>query len=457
MELKSLFKQSSEERIHKITNDNIKKTFLIIALPNIITVMIRAITPILDGLIIYNFDDEVGGAAISYANSLSNILIMGIFALGVGGSAIIGKCNGSGDKDKALKLTGQLMSLILLFGILVIPILLVTANILTHDFSDAVLKSKVMQYIALTAFSIPFFTVQTVYTSVKSVFGHPEAALFRTLLFVPLKLLFSFIFIIVLNLGVVGAGLSSLTAYIVVFLFIAYEMFIKDTDEKIKLKHLKLEKKTAFDITKKSWPLVVQDSLKSLSFFLIRFEVAKYGTIALSASGIASDVNMVFAIFITCFTSAIIAFVSVNVGAEKFDRAQYASKFGVKLALSIAIVGIVISNLFTPQIVGWYTDNPVISEQAIIAVRLYASGYIGFALMFSEAPTFNALGYNKTSMFIQLLRIWVIRLFFLYLLYYLFEDIGFIAVYISLSIANNLGGLLSHIFYKKINWKHIKK
>ncbi len=457
MRVKSLFKQSSEERIRKITNDNIKKTFLLIALPNIITVMIRSLTPLLDGLIIYNFDDEIGGAAISYANSLSNILVMGIFALGVGGSAIIGRYNGAGKKEKAIHLTGQLMSLVTLVGILTIPVLFFMANYLTKDFTDATLRLKVLQFIALTAFSIPFYTVQVVYTSVKSVFGHPEAALFRAILFVPLKLLFSFIFIILLKLGVVGAGLSTLSAYIVVFLIISYEMFIKKSDEKIHLKHLKLQKINIIKIGRKSWPIVVQDSLKSLSFFLIRFEVAKYGSLALSASGIASDVNLLFASLMTCFSSAVIAFVSVNVGAKKNERAEKASKFAIKLAVSIAVVSILICNIFAPEIVKIYTDNSEISSQAIFAIRMYSSGYIGFALLFSEAPAFNALGYNKTSMVIQLLRIWVVRLFFLYLLYYLFEDIGFMAVYISLSIANNFGGALSHILYRKINWKTLSR
>ncbi len=163
-----------------------------------------------------------------------------------------------------------------------------------------------------------------------------------------------------------------------------------------------------------------------------------------------------FSSFINSFTSATLAFVSINIGAKNYERAKYTSNYSVKLALSIAMIGIIISTIFAPQLVALYTDNEELTKQAILAVRLYASSYLGFALLFSEKPTFNALGYNKISMVIQLLRIWVIRLFFLYLLYYLFEDIGVIAVYLSFSIANNLGGILSHIFYKKIDWKNLK-
>ncbi len=233
MSLKALFKQSSKERIDKILNGDIKKTLFFIALTSIFAIMIRSVSPLLDGLIIYNFGSETGGAAISYATSLSNVLTKGIFAYSIACTAIIGHYNGRNEMEKAKKLTGQLLMLIVIFSILSIPILLFLSFSLTSDFTDIVLKRNVIQYIMLTALSLPFFTVQSVYTSVKSVFGHPEAALFRVILFIPLKLLFSFIFIIILKLDVVGAGLSNISAYFVVFIFVIYDMFIKESSEKI--------------------------------------------------------------------------------------------------------------------------------------------------------------------------------------------------------------------------------
>ncbi len=456
MWLKKLFKQSSEERIKLITEGSLYKSFLIIALPGILTVLIRSVTPLLDGLIIYRFDNEIGGAAISYANSLSNILVMGIFALGVGGSAIIGNYNGSGDKKHALEFTGQLMSLVILVSLITIPLNMIIAYFLTMNL-EVDLKLKIIQYTALTAIAVPFYTIQVVYTSVKSVFGHPEVALARAIIFVPLKLFFSYLYIAVFNLGVVGAGLSSLSAYVIVALFILYEMFIKESDEKLKLSQLVPKKIPYVKLCTKSWPIVIQDSLKSLSFFLIRFELVKYGALALAAGGIASDINMLFTSFMSCFTSAIIAFVSVNVGANKNMRAKASADFATIIGVVVAIIGTVICFVFSSEIVSLYQPSEEVREQAILATKYYASSYVGFALMFNIGPALNALGFNKASMYIQLLRIWVIRLAVLYLLYFLVEDIGFIAVYISLAAANNIGGLISYVFYKRINWKTVSK
>ncbi|MFV0519319.1 MAG: MATE family efflux transporter [Lachnospirales bacterium] len=455
MWIKKLFNQSSDDRIKIITEGELRKSFLIIALPGILTILIRSVTPLLDGLIIYRFDNEIGGAAISYANSLSNILIMGIFALGVGGSAIIGNYNGTGDKKKALDYSGQLLSLVVCVSLISIPLIMALSFFLTQGL-DEDLKIKIVQYINLTAIAVPFYTIQVVYTSIKSVFGHPEIALMRAIIFVPLKLFFSFLYIAILKLGVVGAGLSSFSAYVIVAIFIIYEIFFKESDEKLELSQLKPQKNAYIKLLTKSWPIVIQDSLKSLSFFLIRFELVRYGALALAAGGIASDINMLFTSFVSCFTSAIIAFVSVNIGAGKRERARQSSVFAIQLGTIIAIVSTVICIAFCKEIVALYNPTQEVAEQAIIATKYYASSFIGFSIMFNIGPALNALGLNKASMIIQLLRIWIVRLAVLYLLYFLFEDIGFIAVYISLSVANNVGGLVSYIYYKRINWKTIK-
>ncbi|MFV0439680.1 MAG: MATE family efflux transporter [Lachnospirales bacterium] len=457
MSLKGVFKQTTEERLKLITEGDLKKAFIFIALPGILMVMIKSAAPLLDGLIIYRFDDEVGGAAISYANSLNNIINMGIFALGIAGSAIIGNFNGGGDRKKALDYTGQLIGIVILISLIAIPFVLLATYGMTYNFDDLDLKRKVIQYICFTAISIPFLTIQVVYSSVKSVFGKPEIALYRTLLYVPIKLFCSFMYIIVFKLGVIGAGLSTLTSSFIVSLFVVYDMFLKKDEDRLEFKQLIPKKFSSKIILLKAWPLMLQDSLKSLSFFLIRFELAKYGTMALSAGGIASDINMLFSSFLSCFSSAIIAFVSVNIGSNNRERAIESSRFALQLGVSIAIISTIIANIFTPQIVALYTDDVELARAAIQATRLYSSAFIGFAVMFNISPTFNALGQNKITLFIQLIRIWVVRLFVLYLLYFLFEDIGFIAVYISLSIANNVGGILSYIFYKKINWKLVSK
>lgn len=450
--IKKVFNQSSEDRINMITNGNLHSTFLFIALPGIITMIVQSMMPILDGLIVYNYDSPISGAAISYVTSFQNILITGLSGISSASAGVIGKVNGQGDFKKSMHLSGQVLSLTMIISILMIPFTMIFMYFVTLNQADADFRHKVLVYNSIVVLALPFMTLQPTFNSIKSVFGHPEMALIRILLFVPIKLFCSYMFLVKFNLGIIGAGLSTLTAYTIVSIFIIYDLVIKKTDERFFLKHFKIVKSDIVMLYRKFWPSVIQNSTKSLSFFLIRTELVKYGALALSISTISGDLNQIFFNFTACFDAAIVSFVSVNVGANNPERAKQSADFAIKIGFISAIVLGLLSHFITPYIVPLYTSDPYLIENSIRTLEIYNIAIVAFSIMFNEMPVFTGLGLTKISLTIQFLRIWVVRIGIMYLLYFLFEDIGFYAVFWSLAIANIIGGLTSHIFYKKIKW-----
>ncbi len=450
--LKSIFNQSSEERIKMITEGDLYPTFMMIALPSIITMIVQSVMPVLDGLIVYNYDNPISGAAIGYATGFQNIIISAITGISTASAGIVGKVNGRGEFKKAMHLSGQLLKITLIGALLCIPIILLSMYGLMFNQTDIEFKSKVLLYNAIVATAIPFIALQTSYNSIKSVFGHPEMALVRILLFVPLKLICSYIFLVKLNMGIVGAGLSTFTAYFIISLFILYDLVIKDSHEKFERQHFKLVKEDIITMFHRSWPVSLQNCTKSLSFFVVRMELVKYGAMALAISSIAGDLNQIFFNFTACFDAAIVSFVSVNVGANNVKRAKSSADFAIKIGLYSSLVLGILSHFIAPLLVPLYTDDPYLIENAIKTLEIYNISIWAYALMFNEMPVFTGLGLTKMSLFIQLLRIWVVRISVMYGLYFIFPDIGFYAVFWSLPISNIIGGVASHIIYKKIDW-----
>ncbi len=451
--LKKIFNQSSEERIKMITEGDLYPTFMLIALPSIITMIVQSVMPVLDGLIVYNYDNPISGAAIGYVGGFQSIITTAITGISTASAGIIGRVNGRGEFKKAMHLSGQLLSITLILSFLCIPIVILIMYGLMFGQTDLEFRNKVLTYNAILAAAIPFISMQTSYNSIKSVFGHPEMALVRILLFVPIKLLCSYIFIAKLGLGIIGAGLSSFTSYFIISLFIIYDLVIKNSEEKFSKNHFKLIKKDIFSMFNKSWPVCLQNCTKSLSFFVVRMELVKYGAMALAISSIAGDLNQIFFNFTACFDAAIVSFVSVNIGANNIKRAKSSADFAINIGLCSSIVLGILSHFIAPHIVPLYTDDPYLIENVIKTLEIYNISIWAFALMFNEMPVFTGLGLTKMSLFIQLLRIWVVRISVMYGLYYIFPDIGFYAVFWSLPISNIIGGIASHIIYKKIHWQ----
>ncbi len=455
--IKNIFNQSAEERIKMITDGKLHSTFLLIALPGIITMIVQSVMPVLDGLIVYNYDSPISGAAIGYVNGFQNIIITAIAGISTASAGVIGKVNGQGNFKKAMHLSGQLLSLTLISSIIFIPVAIIFMYCITLNQPDLDFKNKVLLYNSIVILALPFISLQTSYNSIKSVFGHPEMALIRILLFVPLKLLCSYIFLVKLNLGIIGASLATVVSYLIISVFIIYDLVVKKSEERFLLNHFKLFKSDIIMLYHKFWPSIVQNSTKSLSFFLIRMELVKYGALALSISGISGDLNQIFFNFTACYDAAIVSFVSVNVGANNPQRAKKAADFAIKLGFISAIFLGVLSHFIAPIIVPFYTDDPYLIENSIKTLEIYNVGILAFSIMFNEMPVFTGLGLTKVSLIIQFMRIWVVRIIAMYVLYFIFKDIGFFAVFWSLAIANIIGGITSHIFYKKIDWKSFKQ
>ncbi len=451
MMLGKLFKQSSSDRMKMITEGNIFKTFMFLSIPGILMIFIQAAMPIIDGIFIYNFDDSFSGGAISYCSNLQNIFIMGANGISIAGAALIGQTNGTGDVERAKIYASKLMSLTFITGLICSPLFLIVTMLFSSNM-DPLMKDKILTYAFILALTLPFMVLQVSFNSIKNVFGHPEVAFIRTLLFVPIKLLCTFTFVGFLRLGIVGAALSVFLSYFLVFLFMVYDMFIAKSDSRLSFKELKPDFTVFGKYFSLGWPAAVQNATKSLGFFLVKLDVSKYGPVALSAQPLAGDVNNMFMNFTSCYDSAIISFVSINVGAGNGERAKKAAYLAVKLGVISSIIFAVLSAVIGPHIIRLYTDDAAILDIALRGNLILTWGFLGFAVLFNEMPAFMALGLNKVSLLIQTLRIWVVRFVALYTLYFFFEDIGVNAAFISLSIANTVGAIISHILFTRVKW-----
>ncbi len=450
--LTKFFKQSSEERLKMITEGNILRTFFILSLPGILMVLIQSAMPIIDSLFVYNYDNAVSGAAISYSSSMQNIFVMGLQGFSVACSAIIGQTNGAGELDKARKLAGQLIASTFIGAVLVIPIIIGVGIVMTSSFADEI-KSKILIYNGIVTLCIPLIASQSAFNSIKNVFGHPEITFLRALLFVPIKLTFTYVYVVILKMGIIGAALSGLCAYSIISIFIVYDLFLKKSQERLLLSDLKIGKSIIKKFWKHSWASVVLSSTKALSFYLMKIETASYGEVALSAQSASGDVNNMFSSFTACFDAAVISAVSINVGSNKGERAKKYAYLAIKVGLVSSIIMFILSITLGNNIIGLYTTKPEILEIAQKGNMILAFGLVGFSVLFNEMPALIGLGLNKASLFIQTMRIWVIRMAALYALYFFVKDIGIYAVFLSLTIANTLGGILSHIVFVRIKWK----
>lgn len=134
--------------------------------PSIMMMIFTSIYGMVDGLFVSNFVGKTSFAAINLIDPLAMVISSVGFMIGAGGSAIIGKTLGEGQKDKANRYFSMLILVEMIAGI--VFAVLGTAflrPIVVQLGAEGNLLDDCIRYGRIILLSLPFFMLQTTFQS----------------------------------------------------------------------------------------------------------------------------------------------------------------------------------------------------------------------------------------------------------------------------------------------------
>ena len=260
----SFFKsQSTEARRDLILYGPITNTLIMLSIPTLIMSIVVSMIPLMDGLFLNNVAGTVIASSVHFAEPIINMMTALSQGLGVAAMAIVGQYNGLGDFQNAKRISTQIVVIGVMFGIAMGPTLYVVSILVSMNLLPNI-KENVFTYLSLYSFVMPMTFLAALYNGIKNANGKPEATLIRSIILLLLKVLFNFIYVYLLHLGVVGSVLASFSTYSIVTVWMYYDLFIKKGDDKLSLKDFKFD----FTVLKE---LMIIGVPSMLSTFLTNF------------------------------------------------------------------------------------------------------------------------------------------------------------------------------------------
>ncbi len=406
--------QDTEKRREMILNGSSAKTILFLSIPTLMMGIVQSIIPVIDGLFINNIAGTVAASAVVYSGPIINM--MGALAQGLSaaGMAIIGQTNGRGDFEEAKRVSAQLVLVAFFLGIITAPILVLLAfPISAHTNAD--ISHDVLVYTALNALVIPFAFLESIYNAIKSAAGKPEAAFNRMVIMLVLKILSNTLFIAVFRWNIVGAVMASLLSNILICIWMYYELFVKDSNDRLEIKGFKFDFHIIRELFRIGIPAMLASLILNLGFFLINIEVAKYGTVVINGQGIASNITSVCFILPSSFGSAVTTMVSMNIGAGQSAKAKESCIVGCIISAITAAILIAIVVPLSSHMTILFTRHQEVLDVANKALHIYTYSVIGFGICMVQQGAFIGLGRTGIPLFASILRIWLLRYIFILL------------------------------------------
>ena len=445
-----LFKsQSNEERRQMILHGKVINTLLFLSIPTLLVGIIQALIPLSDSLFLNRLTSVEVASSVTFSQPVLNIMIALSQGLGVATLVMLGRLYGKGRMLAVKETMLQIFVFSFFIGLLLIPVCMFTAFLISNNTTSEI-RNNVYTYISLYSLIMPFVFLAAIYNSSKNAIGRPEVTFVRIFLLLILKIIFNSIFLYVLKMGIAGAVMASLFSYIVVTIWMFYDLFLKSGDIKLNLRSYTIKLPIIKRLLKIGFPSMLNYAFLYLGFFLINKEMEKFGAVALNAQGIASNINAICFILPSSIGTTVSSMISINMGIGNVKKSKDVFKVGWITGVTISILTIALILPISLPLVLTFTKVQKVIEIADKALHIYTYSVIGFSIFMIAQGVFIALGRTKVPLVMSILRIWLLRYIFILLTQ---KYLGLYSIFWGNLFSNTLAGIIFFILVKVIDWK----
>lgn len=431
-----------------ILHGSILQTLLVLSLPTLMLSVVQALLPLSDGLFINNSSGTLVASAVTFSEPVVNMAAALAQGLSVAAMAIIGQANGHGDFSRVKHISTQVVVFGSALGLCIAPLLALIALPISAGV-DPEISHNVWLYISLYAFVLPFSFLESIYNAIKNATGKPEATFVRMVIMLMLKIIFNYIFIMKMQLGIPGCILASLFSNFLVCVWMFVELFVLKGEDRLTLKGYRFDWELIREVIRVGIPAMLTSLMLNLGFYLINNETQKYGAIVLNGQGIANNITAVCFNLPSSFGAAVTTMVSINIGAEQPDKAKRSCLIGCIAAAVTAMVIIAVIVPASPLLTVMFTRKPEVLDIANRALHIYTYSVVGFGVCMAVQGAFIGLGKTRIPMILGILRIWLLRYLFILatehaLLYY--------SVFWGNLFSNYIAALIAVILILRTKW-----
>lgn len=427
-----------------------EKAIMTLAIPILIYLLISNSYNIIDGMWI----SGIGKAAITGVGSITPLfnVVNGVaMGIGAGATSAISYFIGLNDKDKADNV--GVHTIILSLVIIVILSILIVFSLkyylgLYHIDADAV--NQAMEYGIPLFSNLYSFVFLGVLTGILRGEGETKKPMIASSIGLILNAILDPILIYNLNMGVMGAAVSTILTSILSVLILSYWVFVKkSTYLKFSFKSFKFDLSIIKKILSVGIPasieLFIMNIATTLYLMFISSISGNYG-IAVFTAGNWIYYLGIMPITATCF--ALVPVVGNALGAGDSDKIKKAYKYGCKGAVILGTLIAIFIFVFAQPLSLIFANTSQNSDMLgglvlFIRIVILCLPFLGIGL--PSTFLYQGLGKGVHSLMWTLMRELLFSVFFTYL-FGIVLSYGLTGIWVGLVVGRTLANILNYIF-----------
>ncbi len=433
------------------------------SIPAAIGFMVMSLNMVVDTIFVGQYIGKLAIGAISIVMPIAFLMSSVGMAIGIGGSSIVSRSFGAKDNERAQLTFNNQISLTLISVVVLFVVGLVFQEPILQLFgAKGELLPFSQSYYFITLLGIPFLSLAMMANNNLRAEGKPRIAMMVLLIPSVLNMILDYLFIVIFEWGMEGAGLATTISYVASGAYMIYYYLSGKTELKVNLKLFKLNSKLVKEIISLGSVSIFRQGSISLMTIILNQSLFHYGNqsglggeTAISIYGIPNRIAM-FAFFpLLGIAQGFVPIAGYNYGARSFSRVREAVKkailWGFIIASILSLI-LLIGSDWIPKIFA-SADETILLEQAPRAIFLIflATPVVIFQLI--GASYYQAIGKAKPALLLTLTK----QLFFLTPLVMILPLLfGFDGIWYAFPIADLLSAAVCY-FFLKIGMKKLEK
>ena len=294
-------------------------------------------------------------------------------------------------------------------------------------------------YLAISAPILFFNFFNLLYTRILGSFGNNKLAFKINAIGVIVNIILDPIAIYILNLGVLGAALSTLFANILIFILLK----IKSNGTLNYKRNVNIDKNKIIEIIKLGFPMAFQRVLFTIINILLAKIIAIFGANAIAAQKIGVQIESITYMIIGGFNGAVASFTGQNFGAKKYERIKEGYTSSLKIGIIYALLTAILFIFLNRPIIMLFIKEEETIHIASSYLKAVAFSEIFSAIEVISNGLFTGIGKPKIPAIISI----VFTSLRIPLSLILIKPYGINGVWLSIAISSALKGIIAYLVY----------
>ena len=379
-----------------------------LAIPSVIAQLINVLYNIIDRMYIGHIPGSGPVALTGVGLTFPIITLISAFSafIGAGGAPLASISLGKGDRDRAEKILGNGVSVLLIFSASLTVLFMLFRRPLLYMFgaSDQTIRYGV-DYITIYLVGTVFVQLALGLNMFITSQGQARTAMLSVLIGAVINIVLDPVFIFALHMNVQGAALATVISQAVSAIWVVHFLSSEKSAIRIRRKNMIpdlsiIKKIMALGIS----PFIMQATESAISIVLNRGLSIYGGDLYVGSMTILQSVMQLIVIPIQGFTQGVQPIISYNFGARKFDRVKKTYRLTICFTFTVATFLCILTLFFPGLFAGIFTSDQELIALVKKVMPIFMAGIAVFGIQMGCQTTFMGLGQAKISLFIALLR-----------------------------------------------------